>query len=267
MHISRRYKTMGAKRKPCGGFTLVELLVVVAIIAILMAILLPALHMAREKAREAACISNLKQIGVAQELWFNNCGWYTGWDTPGFGGTGRNLQPWPKWMTLTDPFDDPDLIRAGMSGYTWGGPDAFIKAADNIGIFTCPGDKPHPHAMNEGRASAWSFEPFEFSYSISPRCTWKDFGKDASAQVLVPDGTWPFCHNFSGFYVDNPNQNALSPDWFSNQMGYFHGNGRRASMVCRDNSVKGVQWNSDDDRMDTYRTYFYRPGENPHRAY
>ncbi len=48
-----------------SAFTLIELLVVIAIISILAAILFPVFAQARERARQAACISNLKQIGTA----------------------------------------------------------------------------------------------------------------------------------------------------------------------------------------------------------
>jgi len=51
------------------GFTLVELLVVVAIIGLLAAILFPVFFSAREKARQSACLSNYHQIGLAIHMY------------------------------------------------------------------------------------------------------------------------------------------------------------------------------------------------------
>src|SRR5205085_4778322 len=65
--LSERRRVMRRRRYP--GFTLIELLVVIAIIAILAAILFPVFAQAREKARQAGCLSNLKQIGLAAQMY------------------------------------------------------------------------------------------------------------------------------------------------------------------------------------------------------
>jgi prepilin-type N-terminal cleavage/methylation domain-containing protein len=53
------------RRSQQPGFTLIELLVVIVVIGILAALLLPALSAAKEAAKRAACLSNLRQLGIA----------------------------------------------------------------------------------------------------------------------------------------------------------------------------------------------------------
>lgn len=71
------------------GFTLIELLVVVAIIAVLMALLLPALSQAREQAKKTVCGSNLRQVGIAINIYASQ---NSGWGMGGYRGNADQLQ-------------------------------------------------------------------------------------------------------------------------------------------------------------------------------
>ena len=99
--MNKPFQPLIGNRKPetGNGFTLVELLVIAAVIAILAAMLLPALSQSKRSAWCAACQSNLRQLGVTAELYWDDhngncfeCGptsldggqlWWVGWLGPG----------------------------------------------------------------------------------------------------------------------------------------------------------------------------------------
>lgn len=114
-----------APGRPTGrrfGFTLIELLVVIAIIAILAAILFPVFAQARAKARQTACLSNLKQLGSAFQMYLSD------YDEQLPLAAYATAQDFRTWHELTDPYAKNTAI--------WHCANSAVKKTDSNGRVT-----------------------------------------------------------------------------------------------------------------------------------
>lgn len=111
------------------GFSLIELLVVIATVATLTGLMLPALASAREAARAAACLSNLRQAGLAVALYAND---HRGHAPPGAANFLANRDRWHG----ARPSAHQPFTAAGGSLTTYLGQAASNTPA--LGVRECP---------------------------------------------------------------------------------------------------------------------------------
>lgn len=149
---------MQKAHKPQVGFTLIEMLVVIAIIGILSSILMPSLRSALESSKSASCSSQLRQMGIATSMYSNDNNiffpsvyWIIGssqitWDDLLSNYDGRNL---------TDSQKNSQLINVSKQG-----------------IYRCPADERvktyaiRSYAINKGYYSGYGTAPSDAPANI-----------------------------------------------------------------------------------------------------
>jgi prepilin-type N-terminal cleavage/methylation domain-containing protein/prepilin-type processing-associated H-X9-DG protein len=223
--------------KAKNGFTLIEILIVVAIIILLAALLFPAFSRARENARRAGCMSNLKQIGlgIAQYTQDYDERLPQPWTYVRFDGT--------KWVK------NPSTASDGKYG-SW---RVFIKPyVKSTAIFQCPSNPKRNASAGDGefhisygcnysnwnyvRGSGQSDGPMFMDYSGSIGVTKPP---QHLAQINNPSQVWIVTEMTSDGPFAPYDQKADELDEFATEL--FAGHFGRANWLFLDGHVKALK--------------------------
>lgn len=176
------------RRRP-AGLTLIELLVAIAIVAILAALMLPVLSRARENARRVLCANNLRQIGMAFEMYTHeHKETYPAAQDPVSTNPPYWLWMGRGWRRLLEPY--------------------VPRGKDNPGVFWCPSD-PRAESQYDSTSYAYSMAFYHSPEQINAMTRTEDTYNN-------PVRTIP--QRLSG--VVTPSKKVLAGEWFANHCAF-----------------------------------------------
>ena len=243
----RRPEILRCRLLPCAGFSLVELLVVVAVIGGLAAFLLPALTSAKQRAQATQCLGNSRQLAIALHLYTDEA---NDWlppnpDLPSDAAWVQGDMTNPDEATNTFFLTDPSQAKLAPYGIV-------------AGVYKCPAD-PTAHVRSVSMNQAVGTKPDPPLAPVNgpwlngvgthiANSPWKTYGRLADMTAPVPAQLWVFTDEDPNSINDASFAVAMTlptkwVDWPATQHGYS------SSLSFADGHSENHRWHDGRTRL------------------